>query len=195
MPKISYICQRYVVSILFHEGWLYPYVIICNWLFLVLCDYTACLDCRTKNPALHYCLYSDATWASWRHKQRPIYCLFNSMSWLATKSKSKLSHWKRYLCNISFLHLRYYPCLCLSAVWEIVFCSIIFTVTPHERHGVPNLRPLDNLLNNMSWLTPKETSKPSNWCFVALSLQWHNLSAMAFQAFSPLTVVQQYVLT
>ena len=46
--------------------------------------------------------------------------------------------------------------MCGSAVREIVFCSNVFTVTPHERDGVPNHRPCDNLLNSMSWLRAKE---------------------------------------
>ena len=29
---------------------------------------------------------------------------------------------------------------------EIAFCNIVITVTPHERHGVPNHSPLDNSL-------------------------------------------------
>ena len=46
---------------------------------------------------------------------------------------------------------------------EIAFCSIVITGSSHERHGVPNHSPLDNLLNGMSWLRAKETFTPFNW--------------------------------
>ena len=36
---------------------------------------------------------------------------------------------------------------------EIVFCSIVITMTPHDRHDVLKDCPLDYLLNCISWQT------------------------------------------
>ena len=43
----------------------------------------------------------------------------------------------------------------------IPFCRMVFTVTPHELHGVTNQRPIYCLFNSMHWLTTKEKSKLS----------------------------------
>ena len=43
----------------------------------------------------------------------------------------------------------------------IPFCRMVFTVTPHELHGVTNQRPIYCLFNSMYWLTTKDKNPNS----------------------------------
>ena len=76
---------------------------------------------------------------------QPLDCLLNGISWLIAKETSTLPNWRHIICNT-----------------KNAFCSIVITVTPHERHGFPNHHPLDNLLNSLPWLRAKEISKHFN---------------------------------
>ena len=82
---------------------------------------------------------------------QPLDCLLNSISWLKAKVHQHSLIGDIIICNT-----------------EITFCSIVITVSSHERHGIPNHSPLDNFLNGMSWLRAKETSTHFNW-------EWNHL--------------------
>ena len=72
---------------MFHGGRLYTYAVICYWLFMVLWDYIACLNLSFGNPVLQNGLYSDTTWASWRHKSASHLLFFQQYALANNKRK------------------------------------------------------------------------------------------------------------
>ena len=135
---------------------------------MVLWVYTACL--RLAFGESCFAVLS----LQWRHmsvvgQKSASYLLFVQHHILTNNKRNiQTLSLENYLCNKQSLHLWDYPCRCQceSAVVEIVFCFAAMSLQWRymiECHGVPNLRPLDKLLNSMSWLGPKETSKLYNW--------------------------------
>ena len=137
-----------------------------------------------------------------------------SYIWMTTKC----SFYYIYICfmGVDYTHMRSFVIdnswsyEIILRVWicrlGIPFCRMVFTVTPHELHGVTNQRPIYCLFNSMHWLTTKEKSKLSylkrnlynklfpnlsdypfrcvglpfeKSCFTAMSLQWRHMSVMA----------------
>ena len=90
---------------------------------------------RSENPVLQYCLYIDATWESCVSNQRPIFFLFNTISWLTTKETSNyltgnVNFVINNSCTYEITHADVRVCRWRN---RVLFCSIVFTVTLHDR--------------------------------------------------------------
>ena len=142
------------------------------------------LVCRLRNRVLQHCLNSDTTRASCPQiADRLTICSTACLAWDPKEHRNSLNG-DVVICNT-----------------EIAFCSIVITVTHYKRHDVSNPQLLDSLFNIMPWLIAIETLSLGMWSFqipksrlVALSLHWHNMTAMTFQITGRSTVFQQHVL-